>query len=138
MISKDGLSPLKRSPLAPTQSDYHSSSDMGMIHNLLKTHSLYNIPNHLRAKVIKTADRIMDDEDPRAAITGARVILECDKRNIDVVKLAIPKKVEVRNIQEQTTEELHQLLKDTLRDHPELIPVEVTAIGNDIDRGNYA
>lgn len=125
MVSKDGLTPLKRHTHNPIQSEYSTLSDISMIHQLLLKNPRYNIPEYLRNKIIATMADRLDDDDGKLQIMAAKVLLEADKRNIDLVKLAIPQKKEIKNVTTATTEELQQHLKQILLNNPELVPVEV-------------
>jgi hypothetical protein len=84
------------------EGDYH------LIHTLLKNNPLYEIPKHLRGKILgHCSDTLASAEASVSEKTmAARVVLECDKRNIDIVKMAMPKHVVHHNAEDLTDEEL--------------------------------
>jgi len=118
----------------PEQSDYHSVNDMTMVHGLMKN-PRYNIPDNLRDKIIKTAGQLLDSdiEDPvkkaSTQLAAAKVLLEADKRNIDIVRLSMPQKHMHINVQQASTEQLQAQLKELLLNNPSLIPVEIVKNG---------
>lgn len=97
---------------------HHIQGDFEMIHTLLKKFSLYQIPDHLRQKVLNSAETAMDDEEATSAckIAASKIVLEADKRNIDLIKLAMPKHVVHHNVKEMTDDELMAAFKEITKD----------------------
>lgn len=90
---------------------FETQEDFDMVHRLLRN-SLYKIPEAYRTAVLNSAARVLNDENAPAIIqlAASRVILECDKRNLDMVKIAMPKKVISRSVTELTTDELQHMI----------------------------
>lgn len=85
----------------------------------------YNIPEHLRQKVLDEAEAILTDgQDSSLKIKAMRVILEADKRNLDIARMLIPQMHIQTNVKNITTEELLRIAKDNLK----LLPVIDTSI----------
>lgn len=99
-----------------TQGEFNSVADMGMVRRLLKD-PLYNVPERLRDKILSGAEKLMDSftegkTTEAAFIAAARLVLEADKRNLDLIKMVIPKKVEHREVKDFTTVELEVIVKE--------------------------
>ncbi len=96
----------------------HIQGDFEIIHTLLKKFSLYKIPDYSRAQVIQSATDVLEDEEatPACRMTAAKLLLEADKRNIDLIKLAMPKHVVHHNVKEMTDEELMAAFEDVRQD----------------------
>ncbi len=94
------------------QNEFNSVGDMNMITTLLRN-PRYKIPEHLREKVIGTADNILNNANASVAeaISAAKLVLEADKVNVALIKLAVPKKIEHFNPRQATTEELIEVIK---------------------------
>ena len=100
--------------------------DLELLHTLLKHNSLYDIPDHARESIINDCTAVLKDTQATVAtrIAASKVLLECDKRNIDMLKMVVPKQVIHRTVTEMTTEELEEALDEYNRIRqkvPELI-----------------
>lgn len=82
-----------------------------MVHRLLQN-ALYKIPENYREAVLGSAANILSDDNIPAMtrLAASRVIIECDKINLDLVKIAMPKKVITRNVTEMTSDELKKVI----------------------------
>jgi len=96
----------KLSPLG-----FATQGDFQLVNNLLKN-PRYEIPEHLRKKVIASAEGALDNHDASDAtkLAASRVILEADKRNLDVIKLIVPKQHVHREVKDLPTEELEAVV----------------------------
>ena len=75
----------------------------------------YSIPEHLRNKIMASVETALDDpEAPHSQkLAAARVALEADKVNLELLKLALPKKVHHFDIKAASNEELLEAIKET-------------------------
>ena len=91
--------------------EFETQADFNLVHKLLKN-SLYDIPSEYRTAVLQSAARVLTDSNIPAItqLAAGRVILECDKRNLELVKIAMPKKTISRNVGEMTSEELTRII----------------------------
>lgn len=108
----------KLSPL----NEYETQGDFSLINTLMKN-PRYDIPEHLRKKVIQSAENSLDSLEASDAtkLAAARLILEADKRNIEIMKLIIPQQHVHKNVKELPTEELEAII---LEAHDKLIAKE--------------
>ena len=103
--------------------EFDSLADMDLVQKLLKN-PLYDIPERLRKKILGGAEKLMDkfsigESSDAAFIAARRLVLEADKRNLALVKMVIPKKIEHKVVKDYTTEELVQLVREAQK----LLPV---------------
>lgn len=101
--------------------------DFHLINTLLEKNPRYNIPKHLREKVVRSCERILDYPNnagdakiDKLQLLANKVLLECDKRNTDIVKMAIPKQVIHREAKDLTDEELTAEVIKLIKNNPEL------------------
>ena len=101
-----------KTKLAHQQNEYNSVGDMNMVTTLLKN-PRYVIPDHLRKRVIGTAESILSNVNATVAeaISAAKLVLEADKVNVALIKLQVPKQIEHFNARNATTEELVEVIK---------------------------
>lgn len=98
--------------------EYNSPEDVQMVLSLMKN-PRYNIPEHLRNKIIDGASILLKDSDSKVFFDAAKIILEMDKRNIDYLKLIIPKQVKHTHVREKSTEELYAIV-DEVKQLPQI------------------
>lgn len=96
---------------------FETEGDLQMVHTLLKN-PRYKIPERLRDKIMKAAEDTIDNSNATTAEinTACKLILEADKRNIDLVKLAMPKQVIHRHVSQYSDEELRDALQDIINE----------------------
>ena len=108
--------------------EYQGKADFNVVKRLMED-PRYEIPRHLRNKVLQQAEDCMDSEKTSFGdrLAAGRLVLECDKRNIELVKLAMPKVVIHKDAKDYTDEELEALVKDTLALMPPEKVIDVPA-----------
>lgn len=94
-------------------STFRTVGDFALVHKLLKDHALYNIPDTMRDGIINSVKEVFDDPESTLSqkMVASKLILEMDKRNIDIVKIAMPHKVEHTQVQNMSDEELENELR---------------------------
>lgn len=109
--------------VSPT-SDYNTTGDFQLINRLLQN-PRYEIPERLRQKVIGCIDKVISDEDnPQVKLQAIRVLAQLDKHNLDVIKLAMPHKVETTNITKLDDSDLQNLVVEIINQiKPECPPL---------------
>jgi hypothetical protein len=107
------------------QESFDSIGDMEMVTGLLKK-APYCIPEHLRGKIVETAGSMLDNPNATEAqtISAAKLLLEADKINVQLIKLAVPTKHEHFTPQKATTAELCEIIRKANKLMPEL-PSEI-------------
>jgi hypothetical protein len=92
--------------------DFRTIGDFDLVRSLLKKFSLYDIPDHARSLVINQAIQTLEDPETSAALkmSASKLLLEADKRNIDLVKLAMPQKHEHIEVKQMSDEALEMEL----------------------------
>lgn len=116
------------SNVVPLQSKISSDSslqtqgDFGLINQLLKN-PRYKIPEHLRENVINCCDEVIKKKDSPDAtkLAACRTVLLADRHNLEMIKLAMPTKIEHYNPQQATDEELIEVLKEAVKLLPPMI-----------------
>jgi len=107
-----------------TANSFDTEADFNMVNHLLKK-PRYKIPEHLRDKIITRAGRIIEQtEDDKTALAAANTVIAMDKLNIQLVQIAMPKKVERRDIEKMPQEELLEALREVRKKLPEVLPYE--------------
>lgn len=103
-------------------SEFRTVADFALVHELMKK-PLYDIPDHIRGRVIEGASKAMADPEvpTKTKLQAMKVILECDSRNIALLKLAMPRRVEHFNPAEMTSTELKKQIDAYIKDNPQLI-----------------
>jgi len=95
--------------------NFQLAGDYNIITKLLRSDPLYNIPSHLRDKIINHCQNTLDADADSATVSektaASKVVLECDKRNIDIVKMAMPKHVVHHNVEDYSDDELKAQLQ---------------------------
>lgn len=101
--------------------DYSTEADFNMIIHLLKN-PRYNIPAQLRDKVINCINNIVTCiDDPKTQLAAVNTLVALDRCNIELIKIAMPKKVEHKQINKLSDEELLDALKEVQKKLPEVI-----------------
>ena len=104
--------------------------DFNLVHKLLKT-PRYEIPERLRHKVVINIEKIIDHgEDDRTQIAAMKVLADFDKINLDIVKLAMPKKIEHFDPSKANDDELLVMVKKIVKQLP-------TVLEGDYDTETY-
>ncbi len=103
-------------PLSASPHDFQTKDDFALINTLMRS-SRYDIPERLRKKIIGMASNKIEDESAEFPdqLSAAKLILECDKRNMDLLKIAMPTKVEHLNVQKASTEVLREAITEALK-----------------------
>ena len=112
------------SVVSPVPNQFGTLADMRLINDLMKN-SRYEIPEHLRHQVISSAGKIIENPESRNAevLAASKVILEADKRNMEMVKMCMPKVNVNFNPKQATTEELETVVRRA-----------IGLVGNESDR----
>lgn len=104
--------------------EFHTEADFAMVHKLLQN-ALYKIPPEYREAVLGSAATILTDVEIPAMtrLAASRVIIECDKINLDLVKLAMPKKVITRSVTDMTSDELKKVILEAAAHLQSALPI---------------
>lgn len=106
--------------LTPVTRKFRTAADFSMVTRLLQN-SRYKIPEHLRSIIVESAAKIMvNGESEKAQLAAMRTLLKADEINLQLVKIAMPKRVENVNVKQLTDEELI----DVVRQGQALLPAE--------------
>ncbi len=99
-----------------------TEGDFNLINQLLKS-PRYNIPEHLRQKVVSCIEKALDDSEnsTKLKLDAIKTLSNLEKHNIDLVKLAMPKKIETFNPKQLNDEELREMVQDVLK----LLPIPI-------------
>lgn len=103
----------KNTQVSSLTSEFRTVGDFALVHQLLKRHSLYNIPQHLRQSIVDQAAETLDPLNAATdseKIAAAKLLLEMDKRNIDLIKIAMPQKHEHIQVKDASDEELEAMI----------------------------
>lgn len=102
----------KNTQVSPLTSEFRTVGDFALVHQLLKKHSLYNIPQQLRQSIVDQAANTLDDLEATDSekMAAAKLLLEMDKRNIDLIKIAMPQKHEHMQVRDASDEELKTMI----------------------------
>jgi hypothetical protein len=105
-------------------SDFSTEGDFALVNRLLQN-PRYAIPEHLRHKMIKCAESVIDANDTKheTKLKAIQTLSTMDKHNIDIVKLAMPKKVEHSDVKSISDEELLKLVQDIAKRMPTVLTV---------------
>ena len=103
-----------KTKVSPEPSEFRTVADFNLARTLLQKYSLYNIPDNLRQSVINQAGATLNGNNSSTIekIAAAKLILEMDKQNLTLVKIAMPQKHEHFDVKEATTEELLEALEN--------------------------
>lgn len=106
--------------ISPETSMFRTAADFDLVNTLLKKYSLYNVPSTLRDSIIEQATDTINDANSSTAAkaAAAKMVLEMDARNLAVVKIAMPTKVEHFNARNATDEELEALVVEAYKRLP--------------------
>lgn len=112
----------KKQIVSPISNDFHTEGDFNLVHRLLK-HPRYEIPERLRSKVVKCIEDVVDEYgiDLDVKLRAIKVLSELDKHNIDLVKIAMPKKIEHTNASNLNDEELLAKVQDIVKRLPPIL-----------------
>lgn len=95
------------------QEEYSAEGDFALVNRLLKN-PRYNIPEHLRSKMVRSAEEVLDySESDVTKVQAIKVLNELDKRNIELVKMAMPKQHIHRPAKEMTDAEIIEVIQQT-------------------------
>ncbi len=106
-------------------SDLRSLGDYHLVNRLLRD-PRYNIPERLRKKAITAIETTLDDSqnDDKLKLTAVKVLSELDKRNLEIVKMSMPTRVEHFDPRKANDEELKKLVEQVLKLMPPMISAE--------------
>ncbi len=112
---------------AAEQSEYRTAADFSLVYKLLEQGTRYKIPEFIRDRVIQGAAETLGDPEAtyRDKNAAAKVILLADKHNIELVKMALPKRTEHTSIKSLTDEELRGKIDELLK----LLPPSLVSEG---------
>lgn len=99
--------------VSPVTNQFSTQADFSMINTLL-ANPRYNIPERLRNKVIQSADNVISSEESTdaAKLAASRLVLEADKRNLELIRLVMPKHHVHHNVKDMSTEELVEVIQN--------------------------
>ena len=119
----------------PEGSELRSLGDYQLVKSLLNN-PRYNIPERLRKKAITCIEDALDNvqSDDKLKLTAVKVLSELDKRNIELVKMSMPKRVEHFDPRKANDEELLKLVKNVVK----LMPPTLTTSGEAASRPSSA
>jgi len=102
------------SKVTSDQQSYRTVADFNLVRKLMQENALYEIPQHLRETLIEQSGTVLQSTKSTDAekLSAAKLLLEADKRNIDLIKTIIPKKVEHFNARDATDAELVEIIQD--------------------------
>ena len=104
------------------QSLLRTEGDFNLVHQLLKS-PRYKIPEHLRDQAIQCiSDTLSDSEDDALKLKAIQVMSALDKHNIDLVKIAMPKRIEHQDVRKLSDEQLVDELRKVVECNPQLVP----------------
>lgn len=88
-------------------------ADYNILKKLLQ-HPQYKIPEYLRAKAINCVEKTLEDDDNSAKLklSAINTMLSMDKHNLDLAKVAMPKKIESIDPRKMNDEELMTALQE--------------------------
>lgn len=113
-------------PHSPGSTDLRTSADYDLVARLLK-YPRYKIPECLRDKVVSEIAAVIDNDENDATLKlkAISTLATLDKHNIDLVKLAMPKKTEQSiDVRKVDDEALLKLVKDIQKLLPPVIDTE--------------
>jgi len=93
--------------VSPNSSELSTIADYNILNGLLKN-PLYKIPEELRVKAIGCLEATIDDASAKTTLKLKAIgaMINMDKHNLDLVKIAMPKKIEHINPRELNDEQL--------------------------------
>jgi len=101
-------------------SSLKTEGDFDLINRLLRN-PRYNIPERLRAKCIQCIEDVLDsgteDVGHGLHLKAIQTMVSLDKINVEIIKIAVPKKIET-NVKSMNDEELLALVKDVVKRLP--------------------
>lgn len=102
--------------------DFRTEGDFALINQLLKN-PRYVIPEHLRHKVVKCIEQTIDSSEtkPEIKLKAVQTLAILDKHNIDLVKVAMPKRVEQTTVRQMTDEKILEMVKEITKKLPTVI-----------------
>jgi len=90
------------------------NDDYSLISTLFRN-SRYQIPERLRGKIMQSIESTLDTAaDDKTKLAAIKVALEADKRNVEYLRLVVPRKVEHYNPDQKTSEELKRDIQAAL------------------------
>lgn len=100
--------------------DYQTSADFKLINQLLKN-PRYDIPEHLRHKVISSIDGIISnpDNNPKLQLDAIKTLAALDKINTDIVRAVMPKRTEVMPVRAMSEDKLLEEVQRIIRSLPQ-------------------
>jgi len=104
----DGLGPTQIVSSESTQ--FSTEADMQIVRTLLRD-PLYKIPEHIRDTIVTESAKMLGGDSPKFKAIGARLLLEMDKRNLELLRLVVPRKVEHIDVKQKTTAELIEIVE---------------------------
>ena len=111
------LRPPQEVEVVSHEGEFRTEADFSLVNRLMER-PRYKIPAAIRDKIIMKAGDIIDDPSlkPSTQLAAMKTILMADKHNIDLVKIAMPKKVENVDYKKLPDHELKQEIQRLARD----------------------
>lgn len=102
-------------PISPDSSTYRTVADFDLVRKLITDHSLYKIPPGVRELIIEQAGEVLETGTDAQKLSAAKLLMEADKINLGLVKIAMPHKVEQITVRDMSDEELEDALNEYVR-----------------------
>ena len=120
--------PFELQTVDPNGAELRSLGDYQLVNRLLKD-PRYNIPERLRNKAINAIEKTLDDaqNDDKLKLTAVKTLSDLDKRNMELIKMAMPKRVEHFDPRKANDEELMKMVQNVLKLMPTTLPAELGA-----------
>lgn len=108
--------------VSPVTGQFETVADFNLVNRLLQN-PRYKIPEHLRDKVLNCCERVIDKASASnlEKLSACKTVLMADKHNLELVKMAMPKKIEHFDASKATDEELIDVLREVARKIPPTI-----------------
>ena len=106
---------------SPVGSDIKTEGDFNMVNRLLRN-PRYEIPERLRRKSIQCIEDALDqDNDIQIKLKAIQTMSQLDKHNIDIVKIAAPKRIKQIDPRKLNDEELLKMVREVVKKLPTII-----------------
>jgi len=110
---------------SPVGSDLKTEGDFNLVNRLLRN-PRYEIPERLRNKAINCIEDAIDaDHDVTIKLKAIQTMSALDKHNIDIVKIAAPKRIEQIDPRKLNDEELLKMVREVVKKLPPVIDAEI-------------
>lgn len=116
--------------VSPVTRQMSTQADFSLIKKLFNESSLYQIPDMLRLSVVESIAHALQSDKPGVRLAASRLLLEMDRRNIEMLRIVKPQEHIHVNVKEKTTEELKNLVNDWMERHEKSTSRNVDSINS--------